>query len=96
MQQISIESFFESFIAQIVNQEIQKHFAQIQQPKLEEDKLLTIDELLEYLPESPAKQTVYGWVNHRTCPYEKHGKRLFFRKSAIDKWLADGRRISAA
>lgn len=60
--------------------------------KVETDKLMTIQELQDYLPEKPARQTVYQWVNFRKVPYEKHGKCLYFRKSAIDQWLNNGRR----
>jgi len=54
-------------------------------------KLMTVEELRSFLPEQPARQTVYGWVNDRLIPYEKHGKRLYFRKSAIVRWLDNGR-----
>jgi hypothetical protein len=65
---------------------------QLNTKQKEQDKLLTIELLIEHLPEHPAKQTIYGWVNYRTIPYEKYGKRLFFRKSSIDFWLANGRK----
>jgi hypothetical protein len=58
----------------------------------EEDNLFTIEQLCDYLPEHPARQTVYGWVNYRLIPYEKHGKRLYFRKSSISNWLSNGRK----
>lgn len=61
-----------------------------------EDPLLSIEQLIEYLPEKPARQTAYGWVNDRKVPFEKFGKRLYFRKSAIDQWLNNGRQISHA
>lgn len=56
------------------------------------DKLLTIEELIEFVPGNPAKQTVYGWINNRLIPFEKHGKRLYFRQSAIQEWLDNGRK----
>lgn len=55
------------------------------------DFLMEVDQLIEYLPDRPAKQTVYQWVWQRYIPFEKHGKRLYFRKTAIDSWLAAGR-----
>jgi hypothetical protein len=58
---------------------------------VEQDKLLTIEQLIDFLPEKPAKQTIYGWVNDRHIPFEKHGKRLYFRQSNIDGWLSKGR-----
>jgi hypothetical protein len=57
------------------------------------DHLMTMEDLREYLPEKPARQTVYDWVLKRKIPKEKYSKRLYFRKSAIDKWLANGRRL---
>jgi len=60
---------------------------------VKEDPLLTMEQLIDYLPEHPARQTVYGWVNFRLIPYQKHGKRLYFRKSAIDRWLSNGRQV---
>ena len=58
----------------------------------DEDNLMTMEDLRDYLPENPARQTVYAWVNDRKVPYEKYGRRLYFRKSEIDKWIANGRR----
>jgi len=59
----------------------------------QEDSLLSIEQLIDYLPEKPARQTAYGWVNDRKIPYEKYGKRLYFRRSAIDRWLNNCRQI---
>ena len=63
-------------------------------PQPEADRLLTIEELRDYLPECPARQTIYGWVNERNVPYEKYGRKLYFRKSAIDTWVNNGRRVN--
>jgi len=57
----------------------------------EHDFLMTVAELQNYLPEKPARPTVYGWVNNRKIPYKKHGKTLYFQKSEVDKWLRNGR-----
>jgi len=62
--------------------------------ELDVDRLLTIGQFAEYLPEKPAKATIYGWVCARRVPFEKHGKSLYFRKSDIDQWLNNGRRIT--
>lgn len=55
---------------------------------------LDLSALCEYLPEHPARQTVYGWITAGTIPYHKRGKRLYFAKSEIDEWLASGKRMS--
>jgi len=64
------------------------------QEKPESDYFMEMDQLLQYLPDHPARQTVYQWIWKRSIPYEKHGKRLYFRKSAIDQWLANGRELT--
>lgn len=53
---------------------------------------LNIDELCEYLPEKPAKPTIYTRVGKRSIPYHKQGKKLYFLKSEIDEWLKAGRK----
>ncbi len=63
--------------------------------KPDKDFLMTLEQFVDYLPEHPAHQTIYGWVNDRKVPFEKHGKRLYFRKSTIDTWLSNGRQMTA-
>lgn len=57
-------------------------------PSVIEDKWFDLDQLIGYLPEHPAKSTVYGWVCDNLIPYSKTGKRLRFKKSEIDAWLS--------
>ncbi len=56
------------------------------------DYWMNIDELTGYLPDHPAKATVYGWVSNRQIPHHKGGKKLRFLKSEIDEWLSNGKR----
>ncbi len=58
------------------------------------DRWLNIDELKAYLPDHPAKATIYGWVSRRKIPYHKGGKKLRFLQSDIDAWLSSGKRRS--
>jgi hypothetical protein len=76
-----------------INRKIDKLLLLENEPIKPQDRLMTIEELQMYLPEHPARPTVYGWVNNRLIPYEKHGKRLYFRLSAVDDWLSNGRRL---
>ena len=62
------------------------------QPQPETDRWFTIDELCEYLPDKPAKATVYGYVHSLSIPFHKTTKRLRFLKSEIDLWLKSGKR----
>lgn len=62
---------------------------QVQQP--ETDRWFDINELCEYLPEKPAKSTVYTMVRERRLPYHKRGKKLAFLKSQIDESIKAGK-----
>ncbi len=59
------------------------------------DESMDIDQLCEYLPDHPAKSTVYGWIGQRLIPYHKSTKKLSFKKNEIDAWLALSRRATA-
>ena len=56
------------------------------------DRWFDLTELCNYHPDKPTKATVYGWVNSRTIPVHKGGKKLRFLKSEIDSWLRQGRK----
>lgn len=60
------------------------------------DRWLNLQELCNYLPDRPAKQTVYGWIAQRSIPYHKTGKKLQFRQSEIDEWIQRSRRLTAS
>ena len=46
---------------------------------------LTIDDLSEYIHLS--RSTIYKKTSARLIPYIKSGKKLLFKKDAIDEWL---------
>ena len=56
------------------------------------DRFFNLQEVCDYLPDRPAKATVYGWVHSGLIPNHKSGKKLRFLKSDIDSWLKSGRR----
>ena len=64
--------------------------------KKEADQWFNIAELRNYLPDKPAKPTVYGWVQDGLIPCHKGGKKLRFLKSEIDSWLKQGRKKTNA
>ena len=66
----------------------------IQKDVPEQLEWMNIDDLRQYLPSHPAKQTIYGWVNDKLIPYYKTSKKLTFKKSEIDDWLHQGHRKS--
>jgi excisionase family DNA binding protein len=56
------------------------------------DCWFNLNELCEYLPDRPSKQTVYDWVHDRNIPVHKGPKKLRFLKSEVDMWLLEGRK----
>ena len=60
------------------------------------DCWFNLNELCEYLPDRPSKQTVYDWVHSRNIPVHKGPKKLRFLKSEIDAWLNQGRKKTHA
>ena len=49
------------------------------------DKLLTVEEIAEYLNLKPS--TIYQWTHQGFIPHIKIGNRVRFRMSQIEKWL---------
>ncbi|MDP4286232.1 MAG: helix-turn-helix domain-containing protein [Bacteroidota bacterium] len=80
-------------IQEAVQKGIQNSLSQYQEnTKLPE--LLNISQAAEYL--NLAKQTLYGFTSNREIPFIKKGKKLYFRKSDLDKWLSEGRKSTKA
>jgi hypothetical protein len=81
-----------------MSRKIDRLAAQLKQgQESEEDKLMSLTQLQDHLEKETGKryasQTIYMWVNDRSIPKVKHGKYLYFRRSEIDAWLANGRKI---
>ena len=69
---------------------LKESFADLQKDveQADPDKLLNIDEAAQYL--SLAKQTLYGFTSRGVIPHLKRGKRLYFKKTTLLKWVNQG------
>jgi excisionase family DNA binding protein len=56
----------------------------------ENDPFLSIKEAAAFL--NLATQTVYGFTSNGTIPFIKKGKKLYFKKSELTKWINEGKR----
>ena len=74
-----LETLIENLLRKILSD-------QKQQDHIDTDRWLSLEELCQYLPDHPAKATVYGYVSNDRIPYHKGAKRLRFLKSEIDSW----------
>ncbi len=59
-----------------------------QQQSEEPDKMMSLKEAAIFL--NLAQQTVYGFTSKQQIPFIKKGKKLYFRKSELEKWLMEG------
>ena len=84
------KSDFQDIIAETVNACLRKSVPQKIQH--DADRWFGINELSEYIPDKPARATIYTWVQNSHIPYHKGKKKLRFLKSEIDQWLKSGRR----
>ena len=55
-----------------------------------QNKLLNVDEASEFL--QLARQTVYTFTSRREIPFIKRGKKLYFNKTDLEKWLNEGKK----
>ena len=83
-------------VKQLFRQELEAYFTVNKQtantPTEPADRWFNLDELINYLPDRPARQTIYGKVSSNEIPHYKDAKKLRFLKSEIDQWLKQGRK----
>ena len=97
MQAVTITQITAPELETLIENSIKKVLStqQAEQPT-DTDRWLDLNELCLYIPDKPSKPTVYGWVNARTIPVHKGGKKLRFLKSEIDNWMKEGRKKTLA
>src|SRR5687768_16664050 len=96
-QGLTLETLPKAF-SHLVNEvgEIKRLLQLKSEPQTETDHWFGLAELCNYLPDKPAKATVYGWVHASLIPCHKGQKKLRFLKSEIDAWLKEGRKKTFA
>jgi len=80
-----LEALIQKFVSKAIKE----------QPEREQDRgsqTLSISEAANYVNLSP--QTLYGFTSKRKIPFIKKGKKLYFKKDDLDKWLETGRKKS--
>ena len=81
-----LESLIENSLRKIINA------TKPNTPTEPTDRWFNVNELCSYLPDQPARQTIYGKVSNNEIPHYKDAKKLRFLKSEIDQWLKQGRK----
>jgi len=86
---VSFDSLPEA-VAQLINDmsEVKQLLNSIaQRDETSTDKWMSVDDLMNYLPGKPARQTIYSWVWKKVIPFHKAGAKLQFLRSEIDAWI---------
>jgi excisionase family DNA binding protein len=93
---VTLESLLREMITPIINQAVEeaiaKHFVLPTQPQPSGNDILTLEEAAVFL--RVAKPTLYGMVHDQKISYSKGGKRLYFRKDDLVKYLTQHRHKS--
>jgi excisionase family DNA binding protein len=98
MENLTLEALPKAFVqfANEANEKFRLLLEMNSEQPTETDRWFDLNELCIYLPDKPAKPTVYGWVNAGLIPVHKGGKKLRFLKSEIDIWLKQGKKKTLA
>lgn len=87
----TIQKFMVEIIQPIVDDSIRRAFKEnLQQKEPVNDRLMNIKEASQYL--GLALPTIYEKTSRNEIPFLKRGKKLYFRKDDLLKWLEEGRR----
>lgn len=78
------------------SQRIIKAFTEQSASATQADQWFDLNGLCAYLPDKPAKQTLYDRLSAGEIPGHKKGKKWIFLKSEIDAWLKTGRKKTNA
>lgn len=79
-------------VRQLFRETLETFFAEknLLQNQIEADEIGGIDLAVKIT--NLAKPTIYGLASDRLIPHSKRGKRLYFSRNELLKWLADGKR----
>lgn len=98
MENVILSSYKLSDLEQLIRAAVRAELNTQKKDTEDTDRWLSIDELIKYLPDHPAKQTIYGWTSNHEIPFHKRAgqKAIYFLKSEIDAWLLKGRKKTIA
>lgn len=93
-QHQNFESLLREFLSPIIEQAVEKaiarHLPQQTLPQQSFPEYMDSKMTAEFL--HLAKGTLYGLAFKRSIPHIKRVGRLYFRRSELERWLANGRR----
>lgn len=96
MQAVTITQITPPELEAIIENVLRKTFPVYQKTEVSNvgESIFTIQEAAEFL--NLSKYTLYGLVAKSSIPNMKRGKRLYFSKEELTKWLKESRRQTAS
>lgn len=92
----TFETLLRNMLTPIINEAVDKaiarHYSATVSTTPDQNEILDVKKTAEFLFLSVP--TIYGLVQKRSIPYYKQGKRLYFRKDDLLKWIAGSRRMT--
>jgi excisionase family DNA binding protein len=90
-----LHEFFRELFQEVLNDALTQQREMLAQkesrpPGLLEDTI-SADEAAQLL--RIAKQTLYTLTSRKKIPFYKNGKKIFFRRSELDDWMARGKSL---
>jgi len=83
-----ITEFSEEEFTEIIRRELRNADVHVQNQRRLDKRFYPLSWLVEYT--GIPKNTVYQMTSKNKIPHFKRGRKLFFEKTLIDKWLEDG------
>jgi excisionase family DNA binding protein len=91
----TLETVLRNLLIPIINEAVDKaiarHYLVTPSPLTDQNEILDVKKTAEILFLSVP--TIYGLVHKHSIPYYKRGKRLYFRKDDLLKWIAGSWRM---
>lgn len=71
-----------------IDHELDRYLAAEEDERMpDEDDLMDIYQLRDYVPGNPMINTVRGWMCFQQMPHYKIDRKLLFSRKAINKWI---------
>lgn len=86
----SLRELITPIIKEAVNTAIEKYFIDYIENHPNEPDIIDLNGVIEYL--GLKRSTVYTMTSKREIPHFKKGRKLLFKKSELDHWVAEGKR----
>lgn len=80
--ELELETIIQASIRKVLGEQVSQNRAS--------DEYLNVKEASAFLNLAP--QTIYQFTSSRSIPFLKKGKKLYFSRDSLSKWLSEGQK----